>query len=176
MALVTIENAEKWQEISSLVFRTFGTHKILWVGAFTGDRYDQFVWISTWEPITFSYWHHGQPDFYGNNEHCLQIGWGPNMQWNDHQCHVKFGYICERRKEKKECVCETPKPVECICEKKKNYGSLIFHFDNRKRQLLRVGAFTGDRHDQYVWIETWEPVTFFKWHRGQPDYFAKNEH
>uniref|UniRef100_A0A1I8NIS9 C-type lectin domain-containing protein n=1 Tax=Musca domestica TaxID=7370 RepID=A0A1I8NIS9_MUSDO len=140
MSLVTIEDHAKSQEINRLVLRTFGKNKILWIGAVRGDRSDKFTWITTGEPLVYSFWKSGQPDNFGNAEFCLQIGWGSEMQWNDHQCRANYGYICEYRK-RKECNCDDKKRnnvKEANCDEKRQFGNLIFHFNNNAQKELKA--------------------------------------
>ncbi|XP_065355053.1 lectin subunit alpha-like [Calliphora vicina] len=97
MNLVTIETEAKSQEINSLVENTFGKPVKLWVGGVMTHFQDarQYIWIHTGLPFSYTYWNGENPDFYNNAEYCVQIGWGPNMEWNDKYCNSRLGFICE---------------------------------------------------------------------------------
>ncbi|CAB3388380.1 Hypothetical predicted protein [Cloeon dipterum] len=56
-----------------------------------------FYWTGTGLKISgFTYFERRQPDNHGGNEHCLQF-WetSSTLAWNDHQCQLKFRFICE---------------------------------------------------------------------------------
>ncbi|XP_075144549.1 lectin subunit alpha-like [Haematobia irritans] len=95
MQLLTIETKEKSDDVNSLVLKSFGKNIPLWVGGYAIGPSRQYTWISNGNPFVYTYWNPSQPDWAGNNEYCAQIGWGKEMQWNDHQCLNKFGFICE---------------------------------------------------------------------------------
>ncbi|XP_046805797.1 lectin subunit alpha-like [Lucilia cuprina] len=96
MTLVTIDTKEKSNEITDLLRNTFGNVNPLWIGAITsGANPLEYVWISTGNKFTFTNWAPGQPDFYMNQEYCVQTGWSDEIKWNDHYCFTNFGVICE---------------------------------------------------------------------------------
>lgn len=96
MSLVTIDTKMKSQDITALLTDVFGKRIPLWIGGvINGDNPRHFVWISTGKKFLFTNWGPGQPDFAGNNEYCAQTGWTNNMEWNDHVCSNKFGFMCE---------------------------------------------------------------------------------
>ncbi|KAM7361457.1 uncharacterized protein ACRADG_012072 [Cochliomyia hominivorax] len=100
MNLVAIETKEKSDEINSLLRKEFKNINTFWIGAVANGKDRHYVWISNGHTVSFTNWHPGQPDFYNSNEYCIQIGRNNQFQWNDHDCVVEFGLICEfNRKE-----------------------------------------------------------------------------
>ncbi|XP_065357557.1 lectin subunit alpha-like [Calliphora vicina] len=95
MSLATIDTKEKSDDITSLLKKTLVNVNPLWVGAVANGNDRLYVWISTGNKVTYTNWYEGEPDFYNNNEYCLQTGWSNKIQWNDHECHKQFGLICE---------------------------------------------------------------------------------
>ncbi|XP_065357061.1 lectin subunit alpha-like [Calliphora vicina] len=97
MTLVSVETSLKSQEVNTLVKNTFDRIVILWVGGIMTRYPDSrhYIWIATGQPFNYTYWHGKNPDFKGNNEYCIQIGWGPNMEWNDNRCTSNYGFMCE---------------------------------------------------------------------------------
>lgn len=97
MTLVTIDNSSKSNDLNKLIKNTFGKNIRLWVGGIM-TRYprNHFIWLSTGKQLSYSFWSNSNPDFEGNIENCLQIGWGNNMEWNDRSCNYQHGYVCER--------------------------------------------------------------------------------
>ena len=99
--LVTIESADKNNAIIDLVKRVVGKSHNLWLGG--NDEYSSsrdygrpFFWSPTGQPFSFAYWSENNPDNYKHQEHCVHI-WDtkPLYQWNDNDCNVKMGFICE---------------------------------------------------------------------------------
>lgn len=74
-----------------------GTHN-LWLGANDDMHYYNrtFTWSATGKLLDFSNWSAGNPDNNMNRERCVHI-WNNNdlYQWNDNDCSVKMGFICE---------------------------------------------------------------------------------
>lgn len=95
MTLVTIDSKDKSDEITDLLRKTFTNINPAWTGgvAIGDDRH--FVWVSDAANAQFTNWSPGEPSFSDNNEYCLLTGWKSNLQWNDANCHSKFGIICE---------------------------------------------------------------------------------
>ncbi|KAM7361029.1 lectin subunit alpha-like [Cochliomyia hominivorax] len=96
MSLITIDTKSKSEDVTDLLKNVFGKRTPLWIGGvINGDNPRQFVWSATGRKFTYTNWSNGQPDFAGNNEYCAQTGWTDNMEWNDHVCTLKFGFMCE---------------------------------------------------------------------------------
>ena len=55
-----------------------------------------FSWIATAKNVDFTNFSPGEPNFQNRNEYCLQTAWNDAMQWNDHECHYQYGFICEQ--------------------------------------------------------------------------------
>ncbi|KAI8119825.1 Lectin subunit alpha [Lucilia cuprina] len=95
MTLATIDTKEKSDEITELLRNTFGNVNPVWIGAVANGDDRHYVWISTGKRVVFTNWYVDEPDFHNNNEYCLQTGWSNQIKWNDHECHLHFGLICE---------------------------------------------------------------------------------
>ncbi|XP_037827285.1 lectin subunit alpha-like, partial [Lucilia sericata] len=101
MTLVSIETQHKSEEINTLVKSIFNKNVILWVGGILTHYPDarNYIWISTGEKFSYTFWKHQNPDFSLNNEYCIQLVSASNMEWNDNVCEVKYGFICEYTRE-----------------------------------------------------------------------------
>ncbi|XP_065356067.1 lectin subunit alpha-like [Calliphora vicina] len=98
MTLVAIETSTKSQEINTLVTETFGKTVVLWVGGIMtrNEHKRNYNWITTGQLFNYTFWKGtNNPDFTNDNEYCIEIGWGVNMEWNDDYCGRKYGFICE---------------------------------------------------------------------------------
>ncbi|XP_013105121.2 lectin subunit alpha-like [Stomoxys calcitrans] len=121
MNLLTLETREKSDDVNSLVLKTFGKSIRLWVGAYAVGPTHQFTWISNGNPFVYSFWNPNQPDFVGKQEFCAHIGWGKEMQWNDHQCSYKCGFVCEYPNKQSELG---------DLERNRKYSGLSFQINN----------------------------------------------
>lgn len=96
MNLVTIDTKMKSDEITTLLKNNFDNINPLWIGAVASNgKKRQYVWISNGQAISYSNWYRGEPNFYNNNEYCVQTGWTKHVQWNDGVCSKSYGFICE---------------------------------------------------------------------------------
>ncbi|XP_065361565.1 lectin subunit alpha-like [Calliphora vicina] len=96
MSLLTIDTVTKSNEINQLVQHIFSKKVTLWVGGFRMRHpTHHFVWVETGKPFTYTYWEGKNPDFKGQNEYCIDIGWGNKMEWNDDSCNFETGFVCE---------------------------------------------------------------------------------
>lgn len=59
---------------------------------------ENFAWSDGTER-SYTNWYSNQPDSHGT-EHCTQLGYGSNGQWNDRECDTSFRYICKAPKGK----------------------------------------------------------------------------
>ncbi|XP_037815054.1 lectin subunit alpha-like [Lucilia sericata] len=53
-----------------------------------------YTWMATGQQFNYTYWKVNNPDFTNNNEYCVEIGWGSDMEWNE--LSYKYGLICEQ--------------------------------------------------------------------------------
>lgn len=69
----------------------------LWLGGNELGENGKYVWSSTGQQFDFTNWSEGQPDNTNGIEHCAQIWYKSDFEWNDLPCHFKSGYICEEK-------------------------------------------------------------------------------
>lgn len=56
----------------------------------------RFYWICNGQDFSYENWDKNEPNNYDkNNENCVELRKKSNWMWNDVQCDVKIGYICE---------------------------------------------------------------------------------
>lgn len=83
----------------------------MWISGTDLREEGKFVWMSTGKPFQYNNFGSGQPDNWGNREHCVHL-W-PNqtntseVTWNDWECTQKLSYVCE------------DKPMRCHCNRSK---------------------------------------------------------
>ncbi|XP_065357580.1 lectin subunit alpha-like [Calliphora vicina] len=95
MSLMAVDAQVKWNDVVSMIKKQFGENLLLWISGYAVGDNRLFMWMTMGEEFTFNNWSPGNPDFVEQNEYCVQIAGGPNMQWNDNTCTKKFGFICE---------------------------------------------------------------------------------
>ncbi|XP_073828657.1 lectin subunit alpha-like [Musca autumnalis] len=99
--LVEVPHAKKNEELLNALKSYVGNPKNFWMGA--NDEYNRakdlnraFYWSSNGGRVTFTNWLKGEPNNVAGNEHCLQIFSDVDgFKWNDKDCTVKMGFICE---------------------------------------------------------------------------------
>lgn len=62
------------------------------------DAFGEGTWLymSSWENLTFSDWMPGEPNNRNSTEHCGQLEALSEFLWNDVRCDVPQSFICER--------------------------------------------------------------------------------
>ncbi|XP_005186727.3 lectin subunit alpha-like [Musca domestica] len=100
MTLLSIENADKNREIHDLINENFKDKEkpLLYIGANDLANLKHFCWTKTGLEFDYTNWSEGEPNNYGGNEHCVHIGLYDDDTWNDVDCSMRFGYICEENK------------------------------------------------------------------------------
>ncbi|XP_073830857.1 lectin subunit alpha-like [Musca autumnalis] len=103
LTLLSIESAEKTQEINELINEHFKeTEKpLLYIGANDLAEEGRFRWTSNAHEFNYTNWAESEPNNYKNHENCVHIGLYNDGTWNDVDCSTKFGYICEKKEEQK---------------------------------------------------------------------------
>ncbi|XP_037814974.1 lectin subunit alpha-like [Lucilia sericata] len=114
MTLVEIKTKTKSQELYSLIEKVQEQNNIegdfIWIGGIL-NRFPtkQFVWLSTGEDFTYTNWYDNNPDFFYDNEFCVELVRVENWRWNDDSCITRGGFICECKEEENEIQQETNK-------------------------------------------------------------------
>ncbi|XP_061387553.1 lectin subunit alpha-like [Musca vetustissima] len=103
MDLLSIESAEKMQEINDLINTVFkGKEKpLLYIGGNNLADRKQFLWTPTGHKFQYTNWSEFEPNNYEKNERCVHLGLYDDGTWNDIDCDMKFGFICEDNKQVK---------------------------------------------------------------------------
>ncbi|XP_023301471.2 lectin subunit alpha-like [Lucilia cuprina] len=139
--LVEIESAAKNNAIIDLLKKVIGKSHNLWLGG--NDEYSTnrdyarpFFWSATGQQFTFTFWSNNNPDNYRNNEHCVHIWQEKSMfEWNDNDCTVKMGFICEPN----HLVQKYRKDLQDNCDALKQSNLLIStEFDEIQKQQLSL--------------------------------------
>ncbi|XP_046806543.1 lectin subunit alpha-like, partial [Lucilia cuprina] len=65
--------------------------------------------LSTGEYFTYTNWYDNYPDFYNDNEFCVELVMDENWRWNDDSCITRSGFICEYKEDTKKEDHETHK-------------------------------------------------------------------
>ncbi|KAK7898685.1 hypothetical protein WMY93_019538 [Mugilogobius chulae] len=70
---------------------------LTWIGL--SDMHKEGAWMwSDGCPKIFDKWSVGQPDNAGGKEHCGEICFGGEKNWNDRPCSTTFPSVCATRK------------------------------------------------------------------------------
>ncbi|KAI8119627.1 Lectin subunit alpha [Lucilia cuprina] len=114
MTLVEIKTEAKSLELYSLIEKAQEQNNIkgdfIWIGGIL-NRFPthRFVWLSTGEYFTYTNWYDNNPDFYNDNEFCVELVMDENWRWNDDSCITRSGFICEYKEDTKKEDHETHK-------------------------------------------------------------------
>ncbi|XP_077985569.1 putative carboxypeptidase X1 [Glandiceps talaboti] len=92
-SLVTIDDAKE-----NMFIKEFICGNYLWIGLTDIGHEGHFEWDSEVE-TTHRNWNSGQPDNYGQSEHCVHLLSDPVGKWNDIKCSTQMGFICEKKEE-----------------------------------------------------------------------------
>ncbi|XP_061432498.1 macrophage mannose receptor 1-like [Lethenteron reissneri] len=65
-----------------------------WIGLNSLDPDKGFVW-SDGTPVSFKNWGRGEPNNYGNTEHCGEANRGWASEWNDIDCNAFMNWVCK---------------------------------------------------------------------------------
>uniref|UniRef100_A0A1Q3FPW5 Putative salivary c-type lectin n=1 Tax=Culex tarsalis TaxID=7177 RepID=A0A1Q3FPW5_CULTA len=70
-----------------------------WIAGTDLGRSKSFLWITTgkqiWRPNFYLNWYPGEPNNAGGNEHCVEVYQESLARWNDRDCNVRHGFVCE---------------------------------------------------------------------------------
>ncbi|XP_071370526.1 galactose-specific lectin nattectin-like [Centroberyx affinis] len=93
--LVSIHSERDYNNVLCYLVRASGRPVRAWVG---GQRQPngRFAW-SDGSNMDFTRWKSGQPDFYRQNEKCMEMYAGRFGEWNDENCSVKKAFVCAKK-------------------------------------------------------------------------------
>uniref|UniRef100_A0A1A9W341 C-type lectin domain-containing protein n=1 Tax=Glossina brevipalpis TaxID=37001 RepID=A0A1A9W341_9MUSC len=97
MTLIALDSEEKNKALEHALKKDCETdaYPRLWLGGTDLGAEGQYVWASTGKPFDYVNWSPGNPDNDGGYEHCAYIWEKTDFQWNDGDCTIKMGFICE---------------------------------------------------------------------------------
>lgn len=98
LQLATVKSAEDDAKLKlAFAANNFNQKATYWIAGTDLGKNGSYVWITDDTPISYTNYLPGQPDNYGEVEHCLLVGWGGlrSTQWNDGNCEVPLRYVCE---------------------------------------------------------------------------------
>lgn len=84
----------------------------IWLGGRQMD-FHNFNW-GDGSLFNYSYWEHGEPNFPA--EKCIEMSWR-NGRWNDINCRLKRGVLCERQMSQRNHITGKPnlyQPINCL--------------------------------------------------------------
>ncbi|XP_020794903.1 ladderlectin-like [Boleophthalmus pectinirostris] len=95
--LVSIYSLEEDNFVRSLIQNFDRTVGPAWIGL--SDHHKDGAWMwSDGCPVVYMNWNKGEPNNYGGNEACGEIGWDNGKNWNDMVCSRTFPSVCATRK------------------------------------------------------------------------------
>lgn len=72
----------------------------MWIGLSDKQHEGTFQWEVDNSTVNFTNWEPGQPNNWGNYQHCVSLAVGATTDsfglWNDESCNTPFFYICEK--------------------------------------------------------------------------------
>ncbi|XP_030259767.1 lactose-binding lectin l-2-like isoform X1 [Sparus aurata] len=94
--LVSIHSPEEKDFVSFLIKNFDSAQGHTWIGLSDILKEGRWMWTDG-SVVDFVFWHAGQPDNAGGNEHCGHIWAGTALRWNDHLCSQTFPSVCASR-------------------------------------------------------------------------------
>jgi len=89
--LAEINNDNELEFVKELV----GSH-LAWLGGTDVDKEGDWRWVSSGLKVMASLWNTGEPNNYGNQEHCLHTDYGITSDGlNDRNCEDGIAFVCE---------------------------------------------------------------------------------
>ena len=95
--MVVIHSEEKNEYLGKLYEnKTRDAPLWFWIGAKRDDKSpESFLWTDR-SGLEFENWWEGEPNNWGQQEHCVLSGWFSPTQWNDLSCdHLGYS-VCEK--------------------------------------------------------------------------------
>merc|ERR1711902_7886 len=69
-----------------------------WMGGTDIDEEGTWKWTDS-SPFEFTFWHSGEPNNSGGNQHCMtQWNHGQKIKWDDRRCSNSLTFLCSKRK------------------------------------------------------------------------------
>ncbi|XP_016946453.1 C-type lectin 37Da-like [Drosophila biarmipes] len=97
--LVSFETTQEWDLINRYLLKNH-IYDIYWTAGADLAHQGKHDWFSTGDPVTLKIWYPGEPNNWGGNEHCDELGFrGDSNNYNvlnDRPCETTRRYICER--------------------------------------------------------------------------------
>ncbi|KAJ0001785.1 hypothetical protein NQD34_001581 [Periophthalmus magnuspinnatus] len=94
--LVSIHSLEENNFVKTLIQNFDHRQGQTWIGL--SDVHKETAWMwSDGCPVVFDKWSIAQPDNMGGLEHCGQICFDEEQNWNDHLCSINIPSVCATR-------------------------------------------------------------------------------
>uniref|UniRef100_A0A668V075 C-type lectin domain-containing protein n=1 Tax=Oreochromis aureus TaxID=47969 RepID=A0A668V075_OREAU len=94
--LVSIHSNEEEEFVKSLIKNFDHAERWTWIGLSDLHKEGRWMW-SDGCAVSFVYWHAGQPDNGGTNEHCVHTNLLDLKKWNDRTCSLILPSVCATR-------------------------------------------------------------------------------
>ncbi|XP_001848481.2 pulmonary surfactant-associated protein D [Culex quinquefasciatus] len=101
LRMATVNSVEDDAELAVALIRADRKAKgPWWIGGTDLGKEGNFVWITNGKPLGhktgFTNYAPGEPNNYGGNENCIEVGFFGGTTWNDRGCDVARATICEK--------------------------------------------------------------------------------
>ncbi|XP_050090739.1 ladderlectin-like [Anopheles aquasalis] len=100
LRLATVTSSAESQLIKEAIQATATTTEPWWIGGTDLGQEGSWIWFSTELPVGYqtgyTNWYTGEPNNYGGNENCLDIGRKDAVGWFDANCEWKQKFVCEK--------------------------------------------------------------------------------
>uniref|UniRef100_I3J0W6 C-type lectin domain-containing protein n=1 Tax=Oreochromis niloticus TaxID=8128 RepID=I3J0W6_ORENI len=91
--LVSIHSEEEEEFVKSLIKNFDHAEGWTWIGLSDIHKEGRWMW-SDGCAVSFAYWHVGQPDNGGKNQHCVHTNTTDTKKWTDCPCSAILSSVC----------------------------------------------------------------------------------
>ncbi|KAK7898684.1 hypothetical protein WMY93_019537 [Mugilogobius chulae] len=95
--LVSIYSLDEHNFVKALIRNFDHKEGRTWIGL--SDLHKERAWMwSDGYPVGFTLWNNGEPNNAGGKEHCVEVNWDAQKNWNDRPCSESVASVCATRK------------------------------------------------------------------------------
>ncbi|XP_068177630.1 C-type isolectin Sp-CL4-like [Antennarius striatus] len=94
--LVSIHNIQQLVGVVCTMYRLTPDRVPYWIGLYLSFNYEDYL-VYDWTDGTtadFLQWSYGQPNYFNNNQNCVEANLNEWGFWNDLNCNYERGYVC----------------------------------------------------------------------------------